>query len=224
MFDWQRLAPKRCYLCGGEGADTSDHVVPRVMYAGSLSSDVIVLPAYFECNNGMSKHEERVVFSWATCRPGYPKEDALYAKAMRGLFRPEAAGLLASFPDNLQPLESGGALVHIPGLRVHYVLAKMVKGLLYRENGHVLAPRTTWLMAAAHLNWMVEFETGTLIHTPRDVVTAKYQQASTFEHGVCFLGMGDGRVYAVLFFGEDADVPPSRLGWVTLPWPRPPSA
>jgi hypothetical protein len=220
MFDWQRLAPTRCYLCGGEGADTREHVIPKALYTKPAPSNLIVLPAHFACNNGMSKDEERVVYAWAACRPGAPLVDPLYEKALRALLRPQAAGLRASFLENVLPLdESGGHVLQIPGLSVPYVLAKIVKGLLYRETGHVLDLQSKWWMGEVQLDIMVEWAEGRLIQTPGDRVTAKYLHDDGFQRGAWVLGMADLRVYGVMVFGKDVVVPPSRIDCVTLPWP-----
>jgi hypothetical protein len=82
-----------CYLCGKDGADTTDHVVPKTCYVPPLPADIITLPAHLTCNQSTAKDEEWVTIGWATSRPFPDDADARFDKSKRALLRDQAEGL-----------------------------------------------------------------------------------------------------------------------------------
>jgi hypothetical protein len=86
-----------CYLCEKDGADTTEHVVPRCLYPGKLPDDVITLPAHLACNKFTSTDEEafrnHVSVAIPPGNPGFP----LWQKTWKAIHRPEAAGMQKVF-------------------------------------------------------------------------------------------------------------------------------
>lgn len=224
MFDWARLAPTRCYLCGGEGADTREHVVSKTFYERKrLPDDAVVLPAHDACNKSTSLDEQTVSIAWAACAPEGWTSTERYERAKRGLLRPEAHGMREDFLKRLQPLGQGqGARLEVPLVSIQYVLAKFVRGLLYRETGHVIGPRTLWFVTAVPFDFMVETE-GDLIDV-HGVVLARWQDTHPWDrdNGVWCLN-ALGFPYAIITFTDEPEMT-SRVDAmaksVALPWPR----
>jgi hypothetical protein len=162
MFDWQTEAPTRCYLCGlniANGKGDRDHFVPRALFEhGKLPNETgrpEPLPSHTVCNRSTSRDEQRVAISWATVRPvGFGSQER-WDRAIRALKRPQAERLKASFLAHLVKLPHGARLT-IPGRSAHYVIAKIVRGLLYRQSGHVFGPHVRWFIRQSHLSDMVE--------------------------------------------------------------------
>lgn len=53
------MKPSLCALCGKRSATTREHVPPRAIFSKPRPSDLITVPACFECNNDSSKTDER---------------------------------------------------------------------------------------------------------------------------------------------------------------------
>jgi hypothetical protein len=138
-----------CYLCGKEGADTTEHVVPRCLFPGKLPQDVPTLPAHLACNKFTELHEEAFRNHIATAipegNPGLP----LWNATRRAIQRPEAAGMRRDFynkivsrmlvdPDGVQRPSP----VHLmDDERCDWVIAKIVKGLFTLQTGELLLPK-----------------------------------------------------------------------------------
>lgn len=145
-----RLVPARgrCFLCGLEGPDTTEHVVPRCIYGtAELPSDIVALPAHRRCNVYTSKDEE-AFRNWiaASIPPDNPGH-RLWTKTWRSLQRPEAKGLkVAYYKSILARFEDAEAsdrsavpvAVTLADGRIDRVLAKIVKGMFTSGTGQVL--------------------------------------------------------------------------------------
>jgi hypothetical protein len=145
-----------CYLCGKTGPDTREHVVPKACYVPPLPEGLITLPAHLVCNQSTSMDEEWVSIGWSTCRPFPDDGDARYEKAMRALLRVQAEGLRRNYLDSMTSHVSGGAVLNLGNARVEYVLAKIVKGLLYHQDGLLISQDHTWSFKKIDLGLMVE--------------------------------------------------------------------
>lgn len=152
------MASDLCYLCGKMGADTSDHVVPKTCYVPPLPADVITLPTHRACNKSTSKDEEWVTIGWATSRPFPDNGDPRYDKSKRALLRDQAEGLRQKYLASLTPHRSGGAIIDLGEGRVEYVLAKIVKGLLFKQEGMLISQDHTWSIKKVSLALVVEQE------------------------------------------------------------------
>lgn len=129
---------ERCYLCGQAGADTVEHTVPQCLYPGSLGEPVQA-PAHRVCNATTTKQEESFR-NLLAASAGVPMNSPLFEKMMRSLSRPEAKGLRADFEKRMKPLPDGSGIIGIPDGHSTWVLAKIVKGLVYLELGAILRP------------------------------------------------------------------------------------
>jgi hypothetical protein len=136
-----------CYLCEKDGADTTEHVVPRCLYPGKLPNNVLTLPAHRACNNLTSKDEEAfrnlISVSIPPGSPGFP----LWENTWKAIHRPQAAGMQQAFYRNmisLPVLDPDGEVrpspiaARLENERCNRVLAKIVKGLFTLRTGEFL--------------------------------------------------------------------------------------
>ncbi|GMV16554.1 MAG: hypothetical protein AMXMBFR56_47780 [Polyangiaceae bacterium] len=148
-----------CYLCGTDGADTTEHVVPRCLYPGKLPDDVITLPAHLACNKVTSKDEEvfrnHVSVAIQPDNPGFP----LWQKTWKAIHRPEAAWMqnvfyseMISVPvvDDDGVVRASPVAARLKNERGDRVLAKIVKGLFTSKTGELLpSEKTLWRFGQA---------------------------------------------------------------------------
>lgn len=230
MFDWQKLAPSRCYLCGldiASGQGDREHFIPRALFErGKLPNEPgrpEPLPSHIACNRSTSLDEARMAITWATVRPvGFGSAER-WDRAMRALKRPMAAGLKASFLDNIEELASGGARLTIPNESADYVSAKMVRGIIYRETGHVYGTHVLWFLRMVTHEHMVK-KGGVLVDFP-GAVTAKYLVSPNDpDVSMCFLAIHGLHIVAVFTFPASAPLVTTDGSELTdakpLPWPR----
>jgi hypothetical protein len=228
VFDWRRLAPDRCYLCGKEGAKAGnrEHFVPRSFFEHKKLPPLGAepLPAHAECNSSTTKDEERVGIVWATVRPLDLGSEERYARALRAVKHVKAAGLRNSFLHNMRKLPIGGE-VRIPGHSVHYVIAKMVRGIIYRATGHVYGPCVRWYIRMTALDMMVA-EEGEIVEVP-GVLTAKFVvDPDDQDTSMCFVAMYGLHFFAAFTFPEGTGAlgTDEAIGANAVPlnWPRRP--
>jgi hypothetical protein len=214
-----------CFLCGQPGADTSDHVVSKTFYVPPLPDDMITLPAHKACNRSTSKDEEWVSIGWASCRLTWDPNDARYVKAKRSLLRDEAPGLRHAFLSSLLEVPSAGGFLDLGETRVQYVVAKMVKGFVYRAD-RLLLSDYLWWMRSVDLELMVS------LPLPRyeeahDIAVIKWsviEGIAGSRRPTIFWALGTYNVH--LFAGlaippEDAHAVPVARSALALPWPKP---
>jgi hypothetical protein len=225
----QPVGDATCFLCGLPGADTRDHVVPKAFYTPPLPDDLITLPAHLACNRSTSKDEEWISIGLSAARPIPDKGDARYEKAKRSLLREEAPRLRQAFLDAMIPHQSGGATLDLGNLRVRYVLAKIVKGLLFHQAGRLLTEHHTWVIKSIKLPLMVErapaFPHLIEVH---DVALFRWQEWPDSIGPTVFwdLALFNMHIFSgVTVSPLDFDQLVTRLDWlkdgVCLPWPKP---
>jgi hypothetical protein len=189
-----------------------------------LPADVITLPAHLACNKSTSRDEEWVTIGWATCRPFPDDGDARYDKSKRALLRDHAEGLRKKYLTSLKPQPSGGAILDLGVGRVEYVLAKIVKGLLMRQEGILLSQDHTWSIKKVDLAVMVEQEQLTHMLEIHDVAVFRWEvRRSTAFWTLALYNMhifSGVAVDPVDFDGLSVRVPWLADG-VRLPWPKP---
>jgi hypothetical protein len=148
-----------CYLCEKEGADTTEHVVPRCFYPGKLPNDVITLPAHDACNKFTSKDEEAFRNHIAVAIPPDSPGHELWNKTWKAIHRPEGAGMQRSFYENMISVPEQGAdgvvrarpvAARIKSERAQQVLAKIIKGLfVWKTKEHFFSEQTLWRFGQA---------------------------------------------------------------------------
>lgn len=226
MFDWRKIAPDRCYLCGAtiaHGEGDREHYIGRQFHPSgripNVDGRVEPLPSHRECNRSTMRDEDRVAMAWALTDPMAHTRPERYERAMRGLKREKAAGLRASFVANMQRLAVGG-LIKVPGLSVHYVVAKMVRGLFYLDSGHVFGPDVRWSITGVTLWDMLE-TVGTTVEVP-DVLRAKYlADPEAPDRSMCFLQVYAGHVVLAVTDREGGVIAEVHgEDGVALNWPR----
>jgi hypothetical protein len=229
MFDWRKLAPERCYLCGLDGAKQGDggdreHFIPRVLFEnGKIPNGmdhVKPLPSHKACNRSTQLDEQRAALTWATARPEGFGSDARYDRAIRTLKRPEAARLRASFLANVEELPSGGAVLRTPNESTEWTLAKMANGIVYSASGRVLDTDLLWWFGTLGFDNFVAYD-GTPFDVP-NVLMAKYEVDTTEPGLFCAFNVHGFHLFTVAAFRRagpsDGTLPGRRA---RMAWPRP---
>jgi 5-methylcytosine-specific restriction endonuclease McrA len=85
-----------CTYCGKTGAVTSDHPIPRSLFAKPRPV-LITVPSCQDCNNGFSLNDEylRLVLVSRHDTFKHPDAQSVWGAAMRGLSRPDHLGVVA---------------------------------------------------------------------------------------------------------------------------------
>lgn len=148
-----------CYLCEKDGADTTEHVVPRCLYPGNLPDDAITLPAHRACNQLTAKDEEVFRNHISVAIPPESPGHRLWEKTWKAIHRPEAAGLQKVFYSGMISLPELGEdgtvraspiAARLKNERADRVLAKIVKGLYNWKTGESLpGEQTLWRFGQA---------------------------------------------------------------------------
>lgn len=140
-------ARETCYLCClpiEVTADrTTEHVLPRSFYEGRVvPEDSFTLPAHRACNGSTSQDEQMifVALGHTTTSPTHTPE--LQSRAARTLDR--APKLEKAFLSQVVQGPGGSPYVSPEQERMTPVMAKIVKGLLFREAGILLGPEWRW--------------------------------------------------------------------------------
>jgi hypothetical protein len=222
LADYTAIVGDTCYLCGECGADTREHVVSKAFYVPPLPSDMITLPAHLACNQSTSKDEEWLSMVWSTSRPEPRGNQDRWDKAIRGLKRERSARLKAAFLGSMTELPSGWAKVEIDEPRIYYVIAKIVKGLVYNEDGVLLCDRRWWIRTIT-LERMVRLPLpkSRQVH---DVAFLKWGEIPGSKVPSIFwsLAMYNGHIYVGCAVSpEDVGEVPHSESAQELPWPRP---
>lgn len=235
VYDWQKLAPTRCYLCGLDippGEMSREHFIGRQLFEnGKIPNglpNVQPLPSHTKCNTSTQRDEDRMAILWSIVRPDGVKNDAMqerWDRSVRALKRPQAAGLKSSIIDHVEHLPLG-VRIPIPGKAAHYAIAKMVRGIIYRETGHVYGDHVRWFVRQLTLDQMVE--AGGELRELGPVVAKYLVVPEDPDTSMCFLAIHGIHIVVAFTFPEskplvthdgdvvsDADV---------LPWPRKPDA
>lgn len=140
---------KICYLCGLLGADTTEHVLPRCLYPNQkkLPDNVLTLPAHLECNRQTAKDEEAFRDFISPSLASHEVGHSLWDRTWRGIHRPAAARYQATYYRSIISRferDDCGKRVAVPlattlqAERVHWVLAKIVKGLFTAMTGELI--------------------------------------------------------------------------------------
>lgn len=136
-----------CYLCGKEGADSSDHIPPKNIFF-KKTTDLITAPAHINCNKAWEKDDEYFRFSLVNMAYGYSREAQLLfkEKVVPRFHSPKKwkfkKALLKDFM-KLQGQSPSGSLLdgqHAIGIdakRVGDVIKRVARGLYFKRHGEV---------------------------------------------------------------------------------------
>jgi hypothetical protein len=72
-----KAAPPVCYICGRDGADSRDHVIPYSFFKNPRPANILTLPAHYACHNNFDEEYARVILS------GLGSEGSASAKEIR---------------------------------------------------------------------------------------------------------------------------------------------
>jgi hypothetical protein len=178
---------QQCVYCGMKPGTTNDHVPPDQMFPDPKPSNLITVPACYECNKGFQKDEDyfRGLFGFI----GPPIErnaPDFWAKVKRGLERSPA--LQRTIADSLR----SGTMVNPDGKkvgqwikvednwhRVTALIAKCVRGLYFFESSLAL-PQTVEIECPQHSECSIDL--GTLYSSTR---RGKRDWPGVFEYRYC---------------------------------------
>lgn len=147
-------APPVCYICGRDGADSRDHIIPYSFFKSPRPADMLTLPAHYACHNNFDEEYARVILSGLGSEGSASAKELWDTKTKRSFER--SAPLRESIPASLVPkidLISPAGLVfdHTPGIRIeterfYPVMRKIVQGLYVHHVGELLPPdfRSLW--------------------------------------------------------------------------------
>jgi len=138
---------KVCFLCGAPVVSdgSREHFVPRCFYDGGRlpSERGLTLLAHRKCNGSTAEDEQWVATNLALSNPMGWRDRSHWDRAIRTLAKPEASGMRSRIIDDAAEVP-GGMLLPLGTRRVVWVIAKIVKGLCYRDRGILLGPDTEW--------------------------------------------------------------------------------
>lgn len=218
---------KMCFLCGEGGADTTEHVVPKCLYPGSLPSDVITLPAHAACR-ATAKDEEafrnHIAAAIPPTSPGY----RLWEATWKAIHRPQARGMMTAFYRDMLSLptvDEAGVLRPSPVVarlrneRADRVLAKIVKGLFAWKTGDILRNDTVlWRFGQAERGReLLRLPDVFRVHDVLDVAWGQADDAPDVTmwilgfHGVCW--------FWVTTMPRDRPLPGVQRPAVPMAWP-----
>ena len=146
-------APPVCYICGRDGANSRDHVIPYSFFKSPRPADMLTLPAHYACHNNFDEEYARVILSaWDSKAAPVPKS---YGTQRRSVPLSEGAApeiLRASLVPKIDLISPAGLVFdHTPGIRIetqrfYPLMRKIVQGLYAHHIGELLPPdfRSLW--------------------------------------------------------------------------------
>jgi hypothetical protein len=208
-----------CYLCGELGADTRDHVVPKLLHVPPLPSDLLTLPAHRSCNGSIRLDEEWVANIWSTSGAFEVSHTPLWRRRVDALKRPEAAGLRTALLKNLYSQPE--PMVTIDPTRQDIVLAKIVRGLVLDTNDFFIPNSHRWAFAFVQPSSFFEAPTDN-VSNQGTAVAARWVVNSSGEMIIAWLAiLGQHHVMVVAGSGERL----ARNGFSErcreVAWPKP---
>jgi hypothetical protein len=135
-----------CIYCLRSDADTVDHVPPKILLPKPFPKDLITVPSCRACNKSFEKDDEyfRAALTARVEVDGIPEGKAVLDRMLRGLSRPEAAGLRTMIVSSATMRKvfspEGIYLGDHPALevdtfRIARSLGRMARALYWKEKG-----------------------------------------------------------------------------------------
>jgi hypothetical protein len=187
----------------------------------------LTLPAHESCNKSTEKDEESVMVLLGASMHGRDRPGNFLAeKAVRALRRPEAPGLRADFLSRMIHLGAAGGAIGIPEGRMTRVLAKIAKGVLFKNEGRLVPQGNPWWSFAIDEEVFREEEPFTHLSHHHDVLVTRWVSPESEPNSVMWLMSFFGlRFYTVITSqpGQSfADICPASDA-LHLTWPLGPS-
>lgn len=142
---------KICALCGENPATTEDHIPPQGIYPKSTrkGQQLHWVPACSSCNNGSSVEDElfKIIINFETGEYRPDQTEIIESMAKTLGFNKKLGRNVFTEATRTYQLQQNGLLkpvVAVPFDTALYskVIARMVKGLYWRENGKILGKNT----------------------------------------------------------------------------------
>jgi len=129
----------QCYICGGAGPDTRDHVIPDCFFAEPRPKNLLTFPAHSACNASFSASDEyaRNILAGLGSESSAPAQTLWRGKIDRSIKGNRAlrTHIAAALTPNADKYSAGGIyLGSAPGIRIdtkrfYPTLEKIVRGL-----------------------------------------------------------------------------------------------
>ena len=141
-----------CTYCGEVGEVTKDHIPPKNLFPLPRPGNMRTVPACLSCNAGFQADDDylRIALTVPGKAKGHSDREAVLPTVLRGLGRPQAAGLANSLEEQVFFRElitpSGIYLgrtraIKLDGHRLERTAARIIKGLCFHELGYRLTER-----------------------------------------------------------------------------------
>ncbi|MGQ3012132.1 MAG: hypothetical protein ACT6QS_00360 [Flavobacteriales bacterium] len=140
-----------CCLCGVRTAKTKEHVPPKGIFVPPRPSNLITVPACWECNNGSSDYDERfkAYLGLHVARFG-PEGEKVFRYILRSINHNRK--LKREVIDKIKPvyLTTKSGIIHDKKFGIEWdheahdkIIEKIVKGLFYHCFNEIVAGKAT---------------------------------------------------------------------------------
>jgi hypothetical protein len=138
-----------CTYCGKSNPETFDHVPPACIFPDPKPKNLITVPCCINCNRDASKDDEyfKMMIALRGDVVTKPSGQILVQSVFRALSNPKKRRMLYALRRHMRPVTvnspSGlylgkGALYDVSLQRLDKVAVRIVKGLFFKEEGHLL--------------------------------------------------------------------------------------
>jgi hypothetical protein len=147
-----------CYICGQQGTDSRDHVIPDCFFKSSRPANLLTLPAHYACHNHFEKKFARDILSGLGSGSSIVAQELWNSKTKRsfernGSLRKSVRASLLRKIDLISP--AGLVIDQTPAIRIerdrfYPLMRKIVQGMYFHQTGELLAPsfRSAWNLNA----------------------------------------------------------------------------
>jgi hypothetical protein len=137
-----------CYICGRDGADSRDHVIPYSFFRSPRPSTILTLPAHYACHNNYDEEYVRDILSGLGSEGSTSAKELWDTKTKRSFERsaPLRESVRASLVPKIDLISPAGLVFdHTPGIRIetdrfYPLMRKIVQGLHVHHTGELLPP------------------------------------------------------------------------------------
>ncbi len=146
------------YICGGQGADSRDHVIPNCFFKSSRPANLLTLRAHYTCHNRFDEEYARCILSGLGSGGSIVAQDLWNSETKRsfernGSLRNSVRTSLLRKIDLISP--AGLIIDQTPAIRIerdrfYPLMRKIVQGMYFHHTGELLPPnfRSAWNLNA----------------------------------------------------------------------------